>query len=62
LTQKRPVKLKKMSCSVFWRAMPSDEKVFRADSLESLRGAPVTDLHPSEKGSSAVLTPANETH
>ena len=25
-----------------------DEEVFRADSLESLKGAPVTDLHPSE--------------
>jgi len=36
-----------------------DEEVFRADSLESLKGAPVTDLHPSERGGESVLTPAN---
>jgi hypothetical protein len=36
-----------------------DEEVFRADSLESLQGAPVTDLHPSETGSDSFLTPAN---
>lgn len=27
--------------------------------MESLKGAPVTDLHPSEKGSDSFLTPAN---
>lgn len=37
----------------------SEEEVFRADSIESLRGAPVTDLHPSERGSDGFLTPAN---
>ena len=37
----------------------SDEEVFRADSLESLKGAPVTDLHPAEKGGDNFLTPAN---
>lgn len=36
-----------------------DEEVFRADSLTSLKGAPVTDLHPSEHGPDAFLTPAN---
>jgi hypothetical protein len=36
-----------------------DEEVFRADSLESLQGAPVTDLHPSEKSADSFLTPAN---
>ena len=37
---------------------PEDE-VFRADSLESLKGAPVTDLHPAEKGEDSFLTPVN---
>ena len=41
------------------REYRSEEEVFRADSLESLRGAPVTDLHPSEKGTDSYLTPAN---
>ena len=41
------------------REYRSDEEVFRADSLESLKGAPVTDLHPSEKGSDSFLSPAN---
>ena len=36
-----------------------DEEVFKADSLESLKGAPVTDLHPSERGGGVVLTPTN---
>lgn len=36
-----------------------DEEVFKIDSLESLKGAPVTDLHPSERGKDAVLTVAN---
>ncbi len=31
------------------REYRSDEEVFREDSLASLQGAPVTDLHPSEK-------------
>lgn len=30
------------------RELRHPDEVFRADSLESLRGAPVTDLHPSE--------------
>lgn len=37
----------------------SEEEVFRADSLASLQGAPVTDLHPAEKGTDSFLTPAN---
>ncbi|TXG75774.1 DUF2213 domain-containing protein [Candidatus Dojkabacteria bacterium] len=41
------------------REYRSDDEVFRADSLESLKGAPVTDLHPSEKGVDSFLTPAN---
>ena len=41
------------------REYRSEEEVFRADSLESLKGAPVTDLHPSEKGDDGFLTPAN---
>lgn len=41
------------------REYRGDEEVFRADSLESIKGAPVTDLHPSEKGSDNFLTPAN---
>lgn len=41
------------------REYRSEEEVFRADSLESLKSAPVTDLHPSEKGDDSFLTPAN---
>jgi hypothetical protein len=41
------------------REYRSEEEVFRADSLNSLKGAPVTDLHPSEKGSDSFLTPVN---
>ena len=45
------------------REYRSEEEVFRADSLESIKGAPVTDLHPAEKGSESFLTPANaKTH
>jgi hypothetical protein len=36
-----------------------DDEVFRADLLESLQGAPVTDLHPSEKSTDSFLTPTN---
>jgi hypothetical protein len=36
-----------------------DVEVFRADALASLQGAPVTDLHPSEKGADSFLTPGN---
>jgi hypothetical protein len=41
------------------REYRSDEEVFRNDSLESIKGALVTDLHPSEKGSDSFLTPSN---
>ena len=41
------------------REYRSTEEVFHADSLESLKGAPVTDLHPSEKSIDSFLTPAN---
>jgi len=41
------------------REYRSDEEVFRADSLESLKGSPVTDLHPVEKSTDRFLTPAN---
>lgn len=41
------------------REYRGEEEVFRTDSLESVKGAPVTDLHPSEKGSDNLLTPAN---
>src|SRR5579871_2233643 len=41
------------------REYRSDEVVFHADTLASLKGAPVTDLHPSEKGSDNFLTPVN---
>lgn len=37
----------------------SEDEVFKADSLLSIKGAPVTDLHPSEKGAESFLTPAN---
>lgn len=43
------------------REYRSDEEVFRVDSLTSLKGAPVTNLHPSEHGPDAFLTPANAT-
>ena len=41
------------------REYRSEEEVFHADSIESIKGAPVTDLHPSEKGCDNLLTPAN---
>ncbi len=41
------------------REYRSEEEVFRADSLASLKGAPVTDLHPSEKGPTGLLDSAN---
>lgn len=41
------------------REYRSDEEVFRADSLESLKGALVTNLHPSERSADSFLTPAN---
>ncbi len=41
------------------REYRSEEEIFRTDSLESLRGAPVTDLHPSEKSDDSFLTPSN---
>jgi hypothetical protein len=41
------------------REYRSEEEVFREDSLASFKGAPVTDLHPSEKGFESFLTPAN---
>jgi uncharacterized protein len=41
------------------REYRSDDEIFRADSMASLQGAPVTDLHPSEKGSDSFLTPMN---
>jgi hypothetical protein len=41
------------------REYRSDEEVFCSDSLESIKGAPVTDLHPAEKGNDSFLTPAN---
>lgn len=41
------------------REYRSDAEVFRADSLESLQGAPVTDRHPSENSDQSFLTPAN---
>lgn len=41
------------------REYRSDEEVFHADSLASINGAPVTDLHPSEKSNDGFLTPAN---
>ena len=37
------------------REYRSEEEVFRAYSLESLKGAPVTDLHPSEKGTDSYF-------
>jgi uncharacterized protein len=41
------------------REYRSDEEIFREDSLASLKGAPVTDLHASEKDSENFLTPTN---
>lgn len=41
------------------REYRSNEAVFHADTLASLKGAPVTDLHPAEKGFPNFLTPAN---
>jgi hypothetical protein len=41
------------------REYRSHEEVFRADSLESLCGAPVTDRHPSESSDQSFLTPSN---
>lgn len=36
-----------------------EEEVFRADSLASIKGAPVTDLHPLEISSDRMLGPSN---
>lgn len=36
-----------------------EEEVFKEGSLNSLKGAPVTDLHPCEKGEDSFLTPDN---
>ena len=44
------------------REYRSEEEVFRADSLDSFKGAPVTDLHPSEKSADSFLTPTNARH
>jgi uncharacterized protein len=44
------------------REYRSSEEVFHADSMASLKGAPVTDLHPSEKSPDQFLTPANAKH
>jgi hypothetical protein len=41
------------------REYRSEEEVFRTDSLESLKGAPVTDLHPAERGTDSFITPVN---
>jgi hypothetical protein len=41
------------------REYRSDEEVFRADAMASLKGAPVTDLHPSENGAENFLTSTN---
>lgn len=41
------------------REYRADEELFRTDSLDSIKGAPVTDLHPKEKGEDNFLTPAN---
>lgn len=41
------------------REYRSPEEVFREDSLQSLKGAPVTDRHPSESSDQGFLTPAN---
>lgn len=41
------------------REYRSEEEVFRADSLASLKGAPVTDLHSSEKGPNGLLNSSN---
>ena len=41
------------------REYRSEEEVFRADAMESLKGAPVTDLHPSENGAENFLTSTN---
>lgn len=41
------------------REYRSFEEVFRADSLESLQGAPVTDRHPSESSDQSFVTPDN---
>jgi hypothetical protein len=41
------------------REYRSEDEVFRTDSLESLKGAPVTDLHPSENGAENFLTSTN---
>jgi len=41
------------------REYRSEDEVFHVDSIASLKGAPVTDLHPSERGTDNFLTPAN---
>ena len=37
----------------------SEAEIFREDSLASIKGAPVTNRHPSEQGGEQFLTPAN---
>lgn len=41
------------------REYRSEEEVFRTDAMESLKGAPVTDLHPLENGAENFLTSTN---
>jgi hypothetical protein len=41
------------------REYRSDEEVFHTDSMASLKGAPVTNLHPAECGGENFLTPVN---
>ena len=41
------------------REFRPSEEVFRADSLKSIAGAPVTDLHPIEIGAAPFVGPEN---
>ena len=41
------------------REYRSNEAIFHENTLASLQGAPVTDLHPAEKGFPNFLTPSN---
>jgi hypothetical protein len=41
------------------REFRSDSEVFDDEMLSSLKGAPVTDLHPKERGGENFLSPAN---
>lgn len=41
------------------RELRTDSEVFHPSSLASIKSAPITDLHPSERGADSFVSPAN---